>query len=322
MAKKNRVTFRIKLRGPHGFAQLRYAKTYEIWYGKRRVFGPAPFPPKKKKVSERRSYLERRLNNIVREYNRLLAEVREKRRRKLAFKKKSDTQKELLRQKKVKSGEARKIKAKAVSPTGIVRKDLKEAFDYAYGDMPIFPKIRAEESEEYLNVVQIDKTVTPIEPDNSTYSKQLIDKMMWTSKSGYYNLAIIDFSLNPDEFIPMNADTFNEGYVQAYTIMFPHILNYYTESNRSSDAYILRIKFAWTTDRDTQEFDSYGISLHRQAYANRDGVLNAFRQTFLKMFGTKDPYDKTRLITTNYMFGDSMVYIKGFTFEAIKYDQL
>lgn len=337
MAQKNRATFRIKLRGPHGFAQLRYAKTFEIWYGKRRISGPQPFPPKKKKVSERRSYLERKLDNIEQEYFRLLAEAREQRalekkkleraakrhEKKLAEAREQRALEKKKRERAAKRLEKKLLKEAVAKPIeSESEKEEQEQFTKARkllsNEFPDFNNAEYEEPQTLVNATIKDVMVVPIIPVNDTYTKELIEKIITSNRmTETLYLTILNFGLTEENIIPMDLSTFYDSFRTSIAVMIPHLWDFYTQVKGSTDAWILRIRYSYEP-KGKQHFQEQGISLVRTHGLNsKKAMLDHFIWTFKRFIGeAKDPKTPFK---KNYLTGDTLIYITGFTLEATTY---
>lgn len=289
MAQKRKLFYRIILRGPRGFAQLRYARTFELWYGKRRILSAA-FPSNKRKVADRRTYLERKVKAVERE--RL----------------------KLLNLKKVKRVEKKSKIAKEDQQA------FEQSFDRLDKEYPDFKNSRQEEPATLKFATIEDVTVVPIKPLNRTYRKELIEKIITRHhKTERLYLTILNFSLHEDYFIPMDMGNFNEAYYRAFSLMIAHIWDFYKETRDSTEAYILRIKYSYEKVGKKQFQDS-GMSMPRSKINSQEHMNEQFRWTFKKFLGETRGMRRGKPMLTNYLSGDTLIYITGFTLEGASVD--
>ncbi|MES2354399.1 MAG: hypothetical protein V4568_08335 [Pseudomonadota bacterium] len=313
MAQKKGSTYRIVLRGAKGFAQLRYAKTFEIWYGKRRISGPLAFPRLKKKITERRSYLERRIVSIERERLIILEEARAKRARARKKLEKAKLLKVRLRK------EKKIIKEQAAKVTSTIlaedQAQIERSSVLLNQETPDFEKARHEAPQTLPFATIKDVLVVPIKPTNKTYTKELIEKIITSNRmTDTLYLTILNFTLTEDYYIPMDLSTFYESYRRALSLMILHVWDFFTETKASSDAYILRVKYAFEKT-GKQYFQEQGVSLVRSfGIKSKKDMVDHFIWTFKKFIG--ESKDRSAPLKKNYLTGDTMIYITGFTLEA------
>jgi len=320
MAKRRKIGYTYRFyKGKKRIAlgKLRYATTFEIWYGSRRLVAPKPFTKSQKKLEARRNYLRLLTKRI--EIGRLEA---------IEAKKKAKIKKykaEIAKLKKIKTRETRKASKKPQKP-GNIKVEERELYnveiDQAHIGLPIFNKVFGEPSPTFLNVECKDTLIIPIEPDSHRYNKRLIEKAMWSSKQGHYDLSILDLTMIAEEYFTMEADTFAESYKAAFLTFTPHIMNYFENVKSSSDLFTLRIKFLWQGDKRTESsFSTHGLSLNRMQLRTRNGMLELIRDTFIRFFGPQN-MDIRRGVhgKRNYLVGERVVLITGFTLEAMAYE--
>lgn len=302
--------FKGERKTPLAQKQLRYATSFEVHYGKRKVLARTDFSYRYKKVQQRRDYLER----LIYQIEKYRLEILEKR-RKIA-----QAKREMLRKKKVQKVVRRRITrpAKKLSGDEEFRERYLEEIALAYAGLPRFDKVYAIEPTTALKAFVEDTLIIPIEPEDDNYVKDIIDKRMWRHEFGAYHLAIMDFNFVESQYIKMTADNFDEAYRQSVMTMLPHVIRYFESVKGSSEHYIFRVKFLNRWDEEG-DFDDYGISYTRQEIRNLDQVRNLFRMTFTRLFGdVADPYTVKNKLRRNYLEGEKTIYIKGFTFEATK----
>lgn len=299
MPSQQRAAYRIVLRGPKGFAKIRYATTFEIFYGKRRVLARRPFPVIFKKVSDKKQLLEQLIVGIETKRIRLLAKRRAKRKREKEIQRRADREKKLG---KVLRRMPRKFENQ------FYRGFFFSTLD-AEVSAPVFNKAYGVKPATAMKTQVIDTMIVPVEPEKNYFSKQIFDKEMRNAAWGDYHIATLDFSLKEDFYVPMTGENFLEAYQRSTELMLPHAIRYFQETMKSSSYYILRIKFLNNWDPDAP-YENWGLSEVRVELRDKRGLINLFRETFKKFFG--DGFD-----CANYLEGEKLVFVTGFTLEAM-----
>lgn len=319
MAKRKALRYSFRLFDKRGrriaLAKLRYAHAFEVYYGKRRVLARKAFPRLLKRVGERRDLLESLIESI--EYKRLrVIEKRKKQREKVkldAAKKKARTYvKRQLRRPLTKSERASRRRAKTKAPLPrIVQLEAE-----AKNQILVFPKAYAAPAATAMRARVIDTMIIPVAPDGGNYTKRVVDKEMFRSDVKNYHLAILDFSLNEGHFIPVTQDTIREQYGVTVREFLPHIVDFFNEMKRTSQHFILRLKFLNHFSPDGQ-LTSHGISYFRSHIIDDVGITNLLRITFQQLQGDPQMGPTSRNKTRrNYLAGETGIYLTGFTLEA------
>jgi len=322
MAKKKKASYSVKLRGAKGFAQLRYAKTFEIWYGKKKILGPVEFPRNKKKVAERKLYLERKAKGIERDRLKVVAE--HALRRELAKKKREKAKKAKVKPATPKQKRQKEKIKKIVAKKPLMTDEDAEEFSYSRGQLNKevldFDHLRGERPITLKNATIHDVIVIPIKPINDTYEKEQVEKIITRhGLSETLILSICNFSLTPDYLVPMELSTFNESYDRCSALMLLHVLGFYSEVQASTDAWILRIKYSYEKS-GSEYFQESGISMPRTAgIENRKDMIDQWRWTFRKFLGLVKNASRNRPLGKNYLAGENLIYITGFNLEATTY---
>ncbi len=335
MSKSKSATYRIIYRGAKGFTQVRYARTFEIWLGKRRILPPTAFPTPKKKAADRRSYLQRKVNRIERERQKILRARGEARALKAKqireAKLKAEQRKQVLRErakqkriaKRILEQETEQVREdkkieKKEAPKREVTPEQSRLLDLLSKESPDFKNQYQEEPQTLKQATIRDVVITPIKPKNPTYTKRIVDKTIYTNhKTEILNMTILDFDLKEQHIIPMDEDTIESAYTETWRLFWPHVVSFYDTVFSSTDDYILRLKFSFIP-KGKRGYVSQGISLHRQDIQDSDKLAAIFRSTFRKFMGTEDPRTK-EIWTKNYLAYQTLVYITGFTLEANQY---
>lgn len=300
-----------KGRRPVAQNKLRYATSFELWYGKRRVLARAEFPFKR--VGERREFLLALIEGIERKRQRIL----KKRRSEYRKRRHAEARKAVERRVHRTSRKAPKI-PRIPEP---YRSSFVASTKMALDQLPVFTKLRAEKPVVARRAIVQDTIIIPMEPVDDTYKIRIVDKMLANHIFGEYHLAILDYTLKEKEFIPMSAEDFEEAYALAFVKFIPHVVNYFEQVRNSSDMFILRIKFLHQWGKE-EDLSPHGVSFHRIGVYSNEQMIDLFRRTFLRMFGDKDdPYTTKNIKRANYLTGDSTIFITGFTLEAADVDK-
>jgi hypothetical protein len=311
MSKSVKPVFRPVLHGRRGFAKLRSATSFSIWRGRRQVLAPQPFPKSARLVSQRRAYLEKALATFELERLKALA----KRRRKAAKKRIED------RRKKEKKRVKRAIKAKPekIKVTSEDRRAYLEGFDLALEETLNFRKAYAEPSPPgVFGAEVVDTLIIPVEPARDEYEKRVIEKMMFREVVGNYELSIMDFSLAPEEVIEVNNENKELQFIKVFGKFYPPMVQYYRDTHKTSDAYILRLKFSWSPDQDSV-ITPWGISLYRTKIHSIRELQQILTRTYWKLEGGTQG-SKSPLIK-KYLTSEQSIFITGFTLEAVSWEK-
>lgn len=309
MAQK--LQYKLKLfkgsgRSPVAYSRIRFASAFEITYGKRTIIKRTEFPDDVKRVQDKRDYVEEVIFDI--ELKRL--SNLEKRRRK------REAEKEKERKVVAKKTLRRKLNAPSTKIEDQIYREYRERIDFANTQIPEFDKAYGLEPATALKATVIDTMVIPVEPESDDFNKRIVDKTMEKLDVGNYHLSIMDFTFETDQVIPMARDNFRQAAQEAMVKMLPHVIRYFESVKESSNLYILRLKFLNRWDQD-DEYQDYGISKFRTEIRTAKQLMNLFQQTLILIQG--DPNDKMTTkhkLRANYLEGDKVIFIKGFTLEA------
>lgn len=321
MARRNSAQYKLRLfkgRQRLALSKLRYATAFEIWYGARRVLPRWDFIKSQRKVDTRRRYIQKLIKRI--EIARLQKNEERKRKREVVLKQR-DQEAKKIRQREVRKAPRRPKKPTAFLPQEREIYDVE--IDWALAGLPMFNKVRAEESPVFKNVEVKDTIIIPVQPDSYRYDKEMIEKMLWSSGQGDYRISILNLTMKPSEYFTMEGETFAESYKAAFLTFAPHIMRYFEDTRHSTDLFNLRIKFMWEGDgfRPTA-YKTLALSLTRMQLRSREGMLELIRDTFVRFFGPKTiDIRRGRRGQRNYLVGDRSVMITGFTLEGIAYDR-
>lgn len=337
MPRTTAPSYRVVYRNARGFCAIRYAVTFEIWFGRRKIIPATRFHSSKKTAASRRDSIQRKINLIERSRQRILKERREKQAKqrlklKLAAERERRRRNRQARQRrlvKVKLPHKDRERRSKQLERARIRRPIKpiklstpqrSLFEKSWEDsrkaLPVFPKVIEVEPTDARRATVLDTLIIPMEPESKMYTKQLVDKTLVNNKFGNYHLAIMNFDLHRENYIPMSSDNYTEAYSQAFLKLIPHIGNYFNEVKKSSDKFILRIKFLHKWE-DTEAFLTHGVSYHRIAVHTSEELIQLFRNTFLRLHGdVNDPYTTKGRLRVNYLGGERMIYITGFTLEA------
>lgn len=285
--------------------RLRYADSFEIWFGQRRVLLRALFPRMFKKVGDRRDFLESLIRSIETKRQQILTKRRARYR----------ADKEKQYRKKVERRLKRPIPQDAI---GI---PLAQSLRESQKQLPVFayttsldPGIIRSGAKAKVK----DSILIPIAPDGKRYRKQIFDKILVRPDGDRFHIAVLDMTLDRDAYVSMTADSFDESYEKAAVLILPSLLDYFKETRKSSNLYILRLKFLNRWDED-QKYIDHGLSYFRVELREDRQVFHLFRRTFLQLFGAESPQDKDSkgYLRTNYLQGEKKIIITGATFEAM-----
>lgn len=321
MSKRKSLAYHVRLfKGNRRIAlqKLRYATSFEIWYGRRRVLPRKDFIRSQRKVDVRRRYIQR----IIKQIEILRLQKNEERRLKReALLRRQERESRQLRRR-----EIRKVPLKPKKPDRFLpeeREIYDTEIDWAFAGLPVFNKARAEESPIFKNVEVKDTIVIPVQPDSPRYHKEMVEKMLWSSGQGDYRISILNLTMRPEDYFAMEGESFAESYKAAFLTFAPHIMMYFAETKNSTDLYNLRIKFMWEGDGfKAQPYQTYGLSLTRMQLRTREGMLELIRDTFVRFFGPRSgDIRRGKHGKRNYLVGDRAILITGFTLEGVAYDR-
>lgn len=299
MASRGGQAYRFVFRGKRGFTKLRYAITYEVWRGRKRILAPRAFPASFKKVSERKSLLEK----IVETYELKRLQLNERKRLK---------RKELHRRK-----DQKRAKAQLAKEEKQYTKRSLFYFKEAKQGLPVFPKAYEGEPIAIKNKTVLDTTIIPIEPEGERYTTELVEKIIHSSIEGRSTYSIYNFSFREEYLIPLDVHTMRESFIEFITQTFPHIHMFYQATKKSTDGYIFRIKFSWNP-AGGDEYWSQGISLTRRDIENDARLRKTVLDTFALFMGKSVVKgNHVKVFVKNYLADASLIYINGFTFESM-----
>lgn len=321
MAGRKSLQYSVRLfRGGRRLAlsKLRYATAFEIFYGARRVLPRRDFIKSQRKVDTRRRYVQKLIKLI--EVERLKKNEARKRQRRATLRR-QDKKSVLLKKREVRKAPRRPQKPSSFLPEE--REVYEVEIDWAHAGLPMFNKVRAEESPQFKNVEVKDTIVIPVQPDSHRYDKETIEKMLWSSGQGDYRISILNLTMKPTEYFSMEGETFAESYKAAFLTFAPHIMKYFEDTRHSTDLFNLRIKFMWEGDGFRPiAYKTMALSLTRMQLRSREGMLELIRDTFVRFFGPKTiDIKRGRRGQRNYLVGDRSVLVTGFTLEGIAYDR-
>lgn len=312
MPSQKRAAYRIVLRGAKGFAKLRYATSFEIFYGKRRVLARRPFPLIYKKVADKKDFLGDLIQAIDKKRQRVLAKQKAKRKREREIIRKLDHARDL---KKLLNRKLPKLE-RDFKNRYLYGKRFESQADADYAEerkrsadaLPVFPKVYDVEPATAMATGKfvIDTMIIPMAPEGAGFSKQIFDKEMQSNSRGLYHLATLDFTLK--ESFAFSGLMYREAYNHAVQTLLPHILRYFQDTKNSASEYILRLKFMNSWDKNG-EYEPHGISETRTEVRTIDGMIHLFKKTIARLGGDVG--------IANYLQGDNIIYITGFTLEAM-----
>ena len=283
--------------------RIRYADSYEIWQGGKRIGARKKFPAFIKKAAERRDFLSDLIAEITRKVEARLERQAEAKRKRDEQRRLKRRERERVRRAELELKESDEEDRPIIEMSRHVRKNERLDFVRAYNEEP-----------QTLKQATIqDVTIIPIKPRGKFYTKRLVEKIITQDHfAKRLDLSILDFDLDQEEWIPTDIDTLTESFDQAFTLMIPHIAQFWSETYQEADAYILRLKFQW--EFTPGKYDSHGVSLRRQDIRTFDRLRAVFRETFRKLLGgnKNEPNKKPR----NYLANQTVIFISGFTLEA------
>lgn len=350
MSKKG-ASYRIVLRNRNGqFTNIRFAQSYEIYYGKRKVISRKPFPAlhlksfTKETTSKKRNYLERTVKTVEKKRLSILEAAKLRRSEKKAVEAKKLAPKKPVPAKPKKKPAPVKPEKKPVpvKPKKVTvgeeaarlykqgEQELLEAGKdpenfriflkhsvYAEIDDADWSKVREEEPITLKNASVSDVLVIPYVPENPEYDKELIEKNISTTEfQEILELSILNFTLkNP---IILNLNNFNFVATDIFQLFLPHVVNFFNDIVSIKKEFILRIKFTHTIkDKNNQDKEiSQGISKMRHMITNEKNMIKLLHETISKFHGKFD--DRGKEVFRNYLAGKKDLYITGFTLEAAR----
>lgn len=329
----NKAAYKYILRNKSGaFSTPRYARTFEIRYGKRTIIQRSAFPADVRSISAKKEFIQLMIFSIEEHRLKILQKARLKRQ-----KEKQRLEREQKKTKKKKKGLKLNKEEEKRRISQLVDEDLwKKAQQITKNDMKFFKnfrvieefsKVRRRAAKERPNFVKsrelesnqlteaVIKKILAIdyEPFANTYKKELIQKFVIGRDGGreaYHN--ILNYSY---EGIGLEIDDDNmEEVRQRLLIDFGgHIGKFFNETKEEFRFYYLRIKFS--RHFDVGEPIQQGISILASEVKNVSQLMNSLNLTLYKMGGSYVPGTKVPH-TKNYLATDSRIFITGFTLDA------
>lgn len=286
---------------------LRLVKAYKVFYGKKLVVKPQEFSPRTKSAAQKREFLKRLIRKIETVRLKALKKRRDQRQRKLAAESRERLEEFV-------DGQLEKPIKQTLTEEEI---GIVKGFRESKKQVPQFEKTESVMPVDARRATIDDTLLIPIAPDGQKYTKQIVDKMVTSPELGKYHLAILDIDLLPEAYVEMTEDNFDESYSKALQILYPSLADYFMEVKRSSQLFILRIKFLnnWSVG---MPYEPRAISYYRKELSKVSQLAALFEQTFRMMFGPRDAHDKTTKgkLRAKYLDGDKKIYITGATLEA------
>lgn len=157
--------------------------------------------------------------------------------------------------------------------------------------------------------------VIPFVPVSVAFHKELIEKTIVNIRNDErLPLSILNYSLNESDYIPISHTSFEKNAVFAYYTFLPHVLEFFDGIKQIDADFILRIKYRRLLSIDSdgrKHFDSpQGISEKRSEMFEKREISRMLLNT-LQMFAMSPRKQKE-----NYLSGDTILYLTGFTLEA------
>lgn len=313
MSKRRSIDFSLRLYNARGrriaLAKLRYAHSYEVYYGKRKVLPRKLFTRFTKKVSERRQLLGLLIVTLRTRHVAHLAKLRRQREKK----KIEERNKRIARNRK------RRVKRKKIDDSEEIGQRYLRSEGVKKAKLSIleFDKAEAVEPVTAVRATVVDTMKIPVKPTGTDFVKTVYDKTMSRfDLREYYHIALIDYSLKENSYIPMSEENFDSAYREALFKMLPHVLDYFSNTMKSGDQYIFRIKFKHHWENSEKYYDM-GISGRRIQLRSLDEMFAVFRETFELLFGGKglDMMTSKNKERANYL-QSGYIYITGFTLES------
>lgn len=329
MSKKS-VSYSAKLFNRNGGkTNLRYALSFDLFYGKRKVLSKQPFPRyakssfTKETTEKKRKYILRLTKQVEKKRlqalemrRKIAAEKRELKRREEELKKLQEIQKKKRRvERKIRvykeapsepvSTPAEEEAARRVSPLSL------KQFQLADLESIRWDKGREEPPEVFPAATVQDVLIFPVDPVNDLYEKRIIEKTLSRNEGRDFDyLTIMDFSLLYD--IVMNDISFNQAAQEIYDTFMPHIGLFWSDIHETKPWFILRMKFRYAGGKDGA-YVTHGLSMPRYLIRTATDLHNFVVNT-IKLF--RGHIVKGKLIVKNYLTGDQDLYVTGFTLEA------
>ena len=335
------VSYKIVLRGAKGgFAKIAQAKSYEIFYGKKKILKRTEFTKKIKLVKQKRSFLERLIKTI------------EKKRLETVEKIKKANKKKLLEKKFQKKEEKRRqtIVSNILNNEDYLVTKFKEENALFKSETPNFDvtyiktQIETNVNFRQIQVIQygaVDKeeidpanarTEPPVNSAETTVSE--VEILPFKPKSKYYDKELIykeilkrdeqvviisttlKLELKEKYYIPITVDTFRNAKVRTFAYFLPHLRDFF--GNMKQGNYILRVLFRRKVG-DT--FIQQGMS-HMRHNLNKPDDINVVLNETMNRFIDPDERKARGGFIKHYLQESSQLEIVGFTFEQQDhYDQ-
>lgn len=317
MAKRG-ASYRIVLRtAKGGFAKPRTAASYEIFYGKRRVIPRTAFPKSRKTVAAKKDLLVLLISRIEKKRLKIVERRRrELRRRRLNEKRLREHKEFIAREKRKLRTQRPGVRLPKIEPV-LVDKIGRQTLD--------FKDITTEAAQTLKNVSISDVLKTPFIP-HELFFKEQIDKTIEISDGSKIYLSIMNLTLPEDEFIEINEQNFEYAFSEVFEKIYPHLVDYWEETHKSSTAYILRLKFAYDPSEKSNWVD-HGISLGfaRIAMHTTKTLAQTLYSTYVRLTG-----DEVKLLkiggkikrrgARDYLKDGASIFIVGATLESRLHD--
>lgn len=319
-AKKIVATYKIVLRNKRGgFSLPRYAVTFEVFYGKRKILVRTEIPKRYRLVAQKKKFFEKIVKEIEKKRVAALKKQRMNREKKKQQKIKED-QAELRRLKRLerafeaqKAEDVRKVLKKVKKgKKGKLTLEMMQAivapqFSSLREESLDFSKQREEEPLTLPNATVEDVLITPYTPKSKLYEKEIVAKKI-TTPSGILQLRILNFDLKPDSFVELNRNTAQTKFETAYYTFAPHIFKFFEEVKETDKRFIFRIKIA--SEIRPGLVTEQGVSEGRFEAHTLEDLREFVFSTFNRLLKNKNNARE------NYLAGVQALYITGFTLEG------
>jgi len=309
-----RVNYKIVLKDKRGrLCTARFAHTYEIFYGRKKIYASTEIPRARKSAADKKSFLLKKITSFE---NKRLAAVRS-----ILHARKREQQ----RKKRIADAKAKKradTNLKKVSKRTAIKDYENSKKEFARQDSLMadeeldFERATSEDPLVLENATVGDVLVIPFKPKTAEYIKRLIDKTITRfGGTDILYLTTLDFTLRKN-FIEMNKENFLHASNETIMRMFPHLEQFFKGMVKTANVFMLRIKFMQQISEN--KWTEHGISLDRQEINSLQELAVILKGTLIKLKG-KDYIEKKKLKTRNYLETDSVIFIKGFTLEATEF---
>lgn len=319
MASKRQIKYRIVLRNKRGVRTTpRYAVSYEIFYGKRKILAEKAFHPRTKTTDQKKRYLDKSLRQIEElrlealEKQRKTREKKRKERAKELERQQKETKKQLEKaQKKLQERRAKRATEEAEKEPSVISDQ--EVFDILdpiktriEKESANFSKTKSEDPTALPNATIESVLVTPFSPKGDTYTKELIEKIITTQRRAFeLYLTILNFNLKQPYYLPLTRKNFDYEAAVVYYNFISHILNFYESID--DEYFIFRIKYRKRFEGG--KWYDFGISKGRNRVTSLDRMKELVKET-IYLFQNKMTDGK------NYLMGDVEIEVTGFSLEA------